>query len=520
MAWSEAQARARVREFIQQSPRISGPLPDFTGGNLRARQRALREAAKVSSDAGPLDRLSASTALIVDGVHAYVQLLTFDDQLMEETRETERSHAQALSFLHFYYSMFDRIVDEGGGVRIDFHSGRMHFVVVEPVGRHSVLERINKALAITQALEDAAALAPASLRGTATRSPLRTGMDEGPCIAIANDRGHEMDPVFLGTPANLAAKLAAGAEPGVYLSPRLRAQLGLSPLHPSQHFSVVAAPSEIRSKLKSVSDPIAERTIFKWTQQARSGALPASMPNFSFVRVPPPLSAVRFADLTPSNSIRMEMGAIFADIDQFTAYVDRALREGNPAEVVQTMFVLREEQRAVLKVDFGAKRLRFIGDCVVGLIAEGSAAQTNPARTVEAAALCAAGLHNSMRVCRQEMPSAATLGLQVGIGYGPTPVTRLGLRGDMSVRCAASRAIIDAERHQGVAEAGETSFAPSALEASPRVNRVVETARNSTRAEYAALSAVFAAAPATLPPAPGPSLQNYRPPPAHSSGNS
>ena len=149
MAWNEKESRRRVREFIQQSPKVSGPLPDFTGGSLRTRQRELRETAKASSDAGPLDRLSASTALIVDGVHVYVRLVGFDDQLMEDAKETERAHSRALSFLHFYYSMFDRIVEEGGGVRIDFHSARMHFVVVEPVGRQHVLERINKALAIT-----------------------------------------------------------------------------------------------------------------------------------------------------------------------------------------------------------------------------------------------------------------------------------------------------------------------------------------------------------------------------------
>jgi hypothetical protein len=434
MAWSQSTSRARVRAFLKEVPEIKGALPSYGGGNLRQRQRAmLTEASK----AGPLDRLSPATALVVDAVHVYVRLLNFDDQLLEQSRETEASHRRALSFLHFYYSALDRIVDDGGGVRVDFHAARLHFIVAEPAGPAFARERIERALAIVEALEEVAAAAPKRLQIAVPRAPLRVGVDLGPCIAIANDSGHEMDPVFLGTPTNLAAKLATGDEAGVFLSEGVRAALGLpfsTGLGPQQ------APISVRLNAQSAGRQIAQKAVDLWEQTQVK--LAESAPNFMFHRTSPPLANLKFSELRPSYSVRMEMAALFADIDQFTAYVDRALKQGAGAEVVRTMFVLREEQRAVLRQDMGAKRLRFIGDCVVGLIAEGDASETNAVRTIERAALCAAALHGSIDVCREEMREAEPLGLQIGIAYGATPMTRLGLRGDQSVRCrSATRAV-------------------------------------------------------------------------------
>ncbi|MFN3465089.1 MAG: hypothetical protein ACK4X1_13530 [Terricaulis sp.] len=488
MAWSENESRRRVRAFLQQTPKIAGALPTYSGGDLRVKQRAmLREAAK----SGPLDRLSPDTAIVVDAVHVYVRLLGFDEQLLEQSRETEASHRRALSFLHFYYGALDRIVADGGGIRVDFHAARLHFIVAEPAGQPHARERIERALAIVEALEEVAAAAPKRLQIGVQRAPLRVGVDHGPCIAIANDSGHEMDPVFLGTPANLAAKLADGDGAGLFLSPAARAALGLPIVAGASH----EAPISVRLQARALGQRIAQKAVDLWEQNHVTIGEAAA--NFIFHSTSPPLSDVKFAELKPSYSVRMEMAAIFADIDKFTAYVDQALKTGSGAEVVRTMFVLREEQRAVLKRDMGAKRLRFIGDCVVGLLAEGSTSQTDAIKTIEQAVLCAAALHGSLEVCRQEMPEAQTLSLQVGIAYGQTPMTRLGLRGEHSVRCAASKAVIDAERLQGVARQKETRLAPSAIcAAGARVKRVAGDGGAIT-ASYAALAVALGAENAT-----------------------
>lgn len=518
MSWTEAKSRSRIRAFLQDTPEVKGDLPDYTGGNLLDSQRILRKQSVPAKAGTPLDRLSPSTAIVVDAVHVYVRLLGFDQQLLDQERETEASHRRALAFLHFYYSALDRIVEEGGGLRVDFHAARLHFIVAEPAGSMHKAERVDRALAIVQALDDAAALAPSRLGISVQRSALRVGVDQGPCIAIANDDGHEMDAVFLGTPANLAAKLADGAEPGTFLSPSVRASLSLAPLTSLTELKANAAPSSIRSRLKKNSDTIAERTIDAWAKQALTRSGDVALSTFAFHRTAPPLAQVKFSELSPSRSLRMDLAALFADIDQFTDYVDRSLKAGSGRDVVRTMYVIREEQRALLKQDFGAKRLRFIGDCVVGLHAEGSPHETDASKTVEQAVRCAAALHGSMKVCQEEIPGAETLALQIGLAYGATPITRLGLRGDRSVRCAASRAVIDAERRQSAAERNETALSPSAIAVSSRLGKIAHAQRGTISADYTALDVILAGGPIRLKPSPGLDLSRQAPFRAHSGG--
>jgi hypothetical protein len=83
MTWKEVESRRRIKLFLQQAPEVKSALPDFSGGDLRTQQRMLRERSAVTKSSGSLDRLSPDTAVIVDGVHVYVRLLGFDDQLLE-----------------------------------------------------------------------------------------------------------------------------------------------------------------------------------------------------------------------------------------------------------------------------------------------------------------------------------------------------------------------------------------------------------------------------------------------------
>lgn len=496
MTWSETESRRRVKQFLQQAPEVKGALPDFSGGDFRVQQRVLREKAGVTKSSGQLDRLSPDTAITVDGVHVYVRLLGFDDQLLELQRETEASHRRALTFLHIYYSMLDRIVRDGGGIRVDFHAARLHFVVAEPVGAGFAKDRVERALEIVQALELNAASTPAQLGYAVARAPLRIGIDQGPCIAIANDSGHEMDPVFLGSPANIAAKLANGDIPGVFATERVWNALGVQTL--PGFTTGNALPGTIMARVAKSAGNLADRARDQLMERKRLHPGDIAPPNFVFHRTAPPLASLKFSDLQPSYTIRMEMAPVFADLDNFTPFVDAALKAGAGREVVRAMFVIREEQRAVFKHDFGTKRLRFVGDCAIGLHAEGTASETNAAKTVEHAVLCATGLHNSLQICGQEMPSVAALGLQVGVAYGMTPITRLGIRGDMSVRCAASRAVMDAERQQDIAEVGETSVSESALTVSSRVRKLAHSPRGAVKAPFAAINAMLSGVPMSL----------------------
>jgi hypothetical protein len=197
----------------------------------------------------------------------------------------------------------------------------------------------------------------------------------------------------------------------------------------------------------------------------------ASMPVFAFHRATPPLANVKFAELSPARSVRMDMASIFADIDGYTNFVDTAI-QGGPQQIkkaVETIHVIREELNSVLKEDFGGKRVRFIGDCIHGCLALGER-QDDHSETVKQAALCASGMRSSFDLCLELVQPGADIDLAVGIEIGPTPLTRIGDVGDDSVRCAASRATARAEKIQQEIEGGgvrlgeiASSFADTAV---------------------------------------------------------
>jgi class 3 adenylate cyclase len=169
--------------------------------------------------------------------------------------------------------------------------------------------------------------------------------------------------------------------------------------------------------------------------------------------------------LSPSRSIRMGMASIFADIDGYTDYVDRSIQKGSAAitEAVRDIHVLREELNSVLKEDFGGKRVRFIGDCIHGVLAEGKF-EDDGEDTVREAALCACGMRSSFLLAKEFFRSMTSLNLAIGIEYGPIPLTRLGSTGSESVRCAAGLAVTRSEQLQQSIRGGGVILGQKALE--------------------------------------------------------
>jgi class 3 adenylate cyclase len=136
--------------------------------------------------------------------------------------------------------------------------------------------------------------------------------------------------------------------------------------------------------------------------------------------------------------------------------------------VVKALHVLRAEMARVLEVDFGGRKIRFIGDCIHGLLCEGTAQTTDAEATISTASLCAGALRSSFELALEKLTDdgvdTAGLGLQIGFEYGPMTVSRLGLHGDR-IRCSVSRGVRASEAEQLRCEAEETAIGPVAYDA-------------------------------------------------------
>lgn len=473
MAWKEQTSRARIRTLIQKAPQVSvRRFSDDYFPDYQKRRRTYIEEGKQSSP--PLFALSQGTAVVVDTVQIYIRMVNYDEIRLSEGRETEASHKRALGFLHLHYSACDRLAEKTSAQRVDFHGARMHAVVLETSGGGITSAALEEALEFVHEFQEVAEQANKLLANSSLPAQFRVGIDVGRCVAINNGSGLEQEPLFLGGAANHAAKLAEGGEPGIYLSDAARQLLSLPQLEQGAFTNRLDEDfvQEVARVRSGILDDVAgrvrnvrEAVLAEWQDEIKKKESPdIRVPNFSFHYKEPPLSEIDYADLSPSNSIRMELLSTYADISGYTAYIDSCIATSEIADAVRALFVIRAEFQNVVEKDFGGRKVRFIGDCIHALLAEGGSQSTDSRNTVRLGAECAGALHDSFRICSEELKCIDGLGLNIGLELGTTPVTRLGIRGVRSVRVASSVATTRSEQMQSAcAEDNQTRFGPRAL---------------------------------------------------------
>lgn len=468
MSWNEARAEARIRRSLQTVPKNLVNVKSF-----EERASELGSTSSFSStgrSSEPLLHIPPSMAVVVDAAHVYIQLIDYHSVLQDAQRETEARHRRALQFLHTHYSACDSIVREFGAQRVDFHGPRLHAVIVTPSGAMNEGQRVRRAIEFANAIARMVEETGRVVSGGEFKTATRIGIDTGKAVAVNSGRGDEPEPLFLGRPANYAAKLADGDEAGIYLSDRARLVLGMSAagslLNQKSKFYDVRNTASFQAS----SNPIITDARIRTMSADVSTKIEAVIrdANFVFHRHTPPLRTIDYSALSPSKSIHMPLSSMFADIDGFTAYVDFCTAADKIPELVSNLHAIRHELAAVLKHDFDGRKVRFIGDCLHGLLAVGTAYETDDSDTVRKAVMCAAAMRSSFELCKTMLPGIQQLGIAIGIEIGPTPITRLGIRGDFSVRCATSKAVSNSEELQAACDGCESALGSRALSAAPK----------------------------------------------------
>lgn len=500
MSWNYQRALERINRLVAERPSIFVENFDERLQMLRESRASMGLPAREALISIPRDR-----AVVVDGVHVYARLSNYDDFRLDDGAETEASHKRALAFLHLLYGAMDRIVQEFGAQRVDYHGARLHCVVVDPVEDERA--RVLKALLLARALQALVGLANRQISRFDYEPRLKIGIDSGKCVAINDGKGCEQEPLFLGSAANYAAKLADGDGDGVFPSNRVRGIVGLPPLWTLQ---------------EERSAPLQEADLIKFRQQAHilGFDLPMSLTNdrdqlarlisgwqtdireqrsstggsdaFHFHFHQPPLRSINYDNLSPGNSIRMPVASVFADLDGYTTYIDRCMRAGRASEAVRALHVLRGEFHNVLRADFESRKVRYIGDCMHGILAFGSASVVDLPRTAREAVKCAAGLQSSFELVQGRLGGLDELGLATGIEVGPTPVSRIGIRGDRSVRVASSTATIQSQIEQEQIGGSGIALGPYAYELLSLSARRYFPNRQNLQPDYDTLSYVVA----------------------------
>lgn len=470
MAWNAQRSRERIAKFNSQFVASGVVVEDFA---TQYRARILKEAGTFSDGRETqVKDLPYGRAVLTDGVHIYANLMDFNSAYAGQSSESEASQKRAMQFLHLHYGASDRLVSTFEIQRVDYHSARLHAVVLAPTD--SEHERVLKAVAFANSFVEMVQRTNQMFGGRYS-TQVRIGIDSGKTVAINSGRRNEPEPLFVGSPANKAAHLAQGNDAGIFLSERARLILSggadnsqtIQKLNEQTLRFHDVEIKKLRNSSGTFLDESVRRAIDEYVDELRlkdTGADPTPAV-FNFHEHEPPLKTIDFAQHPPSNAIRMPMVSLYADIDGYTAYVDQAIATNSIAQAVQNLHVIRGEFSAVLRDDFGGRKIRFIGDCIHGVLASGVANNVDSAKTVKEAVKAAGALRSSFDLCKSLLPGIHSLGLAIGVEYGTSPMCRIGLRGDASVRCAASTAIIKSEELQTGCDGTQTAVGQKALDA-------------------------------------------------------
>lgn len=419
-----------------------------------------------------LQNIPAKRAYRIHAAHLYVDIVNLKDILACTKEEGEMCHKRTVRFLNQHYRAVHRILEQSNTLRVDFHNQRLHAVVAKPYGESEERDRVARAVAIAQLVSEVLA-ETGDTDEHIPNAKIRVGIDTGLALAVNNGRRGGREPLFLGHPANHAAKCAgADTAEGIYLTNAAREVMGFATL-PNKKDRTTPLSNEQVEVCKDEADlGVSKDQIIKlWRDEQADSPIG----DIEFSRPTPPLADLKFDLLSPANSKRFEGVSIYADIDGFSDFVDQHI-EDSPENLVRTLHVVRSELDAVVHSDFGGRRVRFVGDCLHGVLLEGTAYETDVEATVSIAAHCAGALRSSFETAISHLQAEGAdtddLGLAIGFELGPVTLSRLGMKGDR-VRCATGRAVIESEIEQRNCKGTETAIGLTAYEEGPQSVRTV-----------------------------------------------
>lgn len=389
-----------------------------------------------------LANLSQTRCRQIFGAHVYAEAKSLpEDVNADSTKGDQQDVVQAV---HIWQREVARIADAVGAVRIHFQGGRVHLLVYRPIRDQEAIA--TKAIALQLMLDRASVIFDESFPNMSDLG-LRSGSDIGEAIGTRNGAHGDRELLFLGRPANHAAKLlSAGSRrrltADVYFAASDDA-LGFIEEEPDDDVDgyrlVRPTPAWLQTFLDGLGidwSPDACRERFK----ADKEAFPAASAG-----VHATTERIDFDSLSYTNSKVVDGATLYGDVSGFTAYIDGATSEDDRKKALRAFHAIRREMAAVVKQDFKGVRVQYQGDRVQGLFH----LPTDDAAGISNEAVRAAvGLQSSFEhVLKALLPEIADLGIAVGVSRGTTIAAKLGERGHRDRICLGEE-VLRAEQNE------------------------------------------------------------------------
>jgi class 3 adenylate cyclase len=418
------------------------------------------ETTKLTREANLEELLAETVCREIYGAHVYVDISNFA-HLASQISSDPHDYKRLIQEVHIYQRLVTEIVQRVGGYCVHFQGAKLHALLYRPLRQHPKLASVcvsgdlaSRAVLLQLLLQDfvQAVFNPAFSHNEPFT--IAGGTDLGNAIGTSDGIKGDRELLFLGSPANYAAKIISSAN-------RLR-------LTQATH---TALPGDLQKLCQRVGKdkrgldlyqllPVASQHLdalvksqkLTWRRDEMIKRVKEEQQRFPLSRIvySSANTSIDLDSLSIFDNKRVVAASLFADVSGFTDYIDTATTERKKRSALRAFHAIRKEMALVVKEDYKGLRIQYQGDRVQGLF---HLPQDNPAAITAKAVQAAIGLQSSMQhVLHAHLPETGELQLKVGVDLGTTLISRLGIRGQRDRIClgeAVERADMCEERCEG-----------------------------------------------------------------------
>ncbi len=387
------------------------------------------EVKKLTREADLEQLLSETTCRDIYGAHVYIQVPNFA-HLASDGLYAQDDYKRLIQGVHIYQREVTRIVEGLGGTFVHFQGPKLHALFYRPIDNAKKLA--SRAVLLQLVLKDFVKTVFNLAFPDYDDFTIAGGADLGNAIGTMDGINGDRELLFLGAPANHAAKIISSVQ-------RLRLTQYVYDALPDGLRALCLKADDGPYQLKLVTcddlDELLTAHGLTWKRDASASNVENDKKRFLLkdIGYSAAEAPIDLDDLSTSNNKRVLGASIFADVSGFTRYIDEAASEEDKRAALRVFHAIRKETARVITGDFDGLRIQYQGDRIQGLF---HLPQGDEAAIVKKAVEAAASLQSSMeRTLKACLPEASDLRLAIGIDLGTTLVSQLGARGQRDRIC-------------------------------------------------------------------------------------
>lgn len=377
---------------------------------------------KLKKEANLQTLLTPTNCREIYGAHTYVHVSNFA-KLASAEIDDEDEYKGFIRMVHIYQREVGHIIEDiFDGVRIHFQGAKVHTLFYRPIDDGGAIA--TKAVLLQATLKDFVKNVFNPTFSDYDDFEIAGGSDLGNAIGTKNGKHGDRELLFLGAPANYAAKIIS-SHGRLRLTDRVYDEL---PDNLKEICNEVSGEDNLYqiSVTQSKLDELLEEYEIDWDRDKSQERIDADLEKFKIedIDYSSAKTLIKIDDLGITNNKRVKAASIFGDVTGFTAYIDGATTVTKQKECLKNFHVIRNEMAKVVTEDFDGVRIQFQGDRVQAIfhLPEDNGADI-ATDAVDAAVALQSSMEKTLRAC---LTGISSLEMAVGVDMDTTLVTKLG----------------------------------------------------------------------------------------------